>query len=107
MDDSFVIALNTEYLGSFISPKSSLKTLLPLPITVAVLPSGSLANLPFVTVLSKVFNTSGVSAPAVRFIYLKAGSSPFGFVLGTLSNTFLTIALASCSGNSLTILLFL
>ena len=99
-DDSFVVALKTEYLGSFISPNNSLKTLLPLPITVEALPSGSLANLPFVTVIENVFNTSGVSAPAVRFIYLKAGKSHYGFVLGTLSKTILTIDHASCSGDS-------
>ena len=104
--DSFVIALNTEYLGSCISPNNSLNTLLPLPITLGAFGSTP-AYLPLVTVLAKVFNTSGVSAPAVRLTYWKAGSCPFGFVLGTLSSTDATIDLPSCSVISFTVLLFL
>ena len=100
------MALNTEYLGSCISPNSSLNTLLPLPITLGTFGS-ALANLPLVTVLAKVLNTSGVSAPTVRLTYLNAGNCPFNFVLGTLSNTAATIDRPSCSVISFTVLLFL
>ena len=103
IEDNLVIALKIEYLGSFISPNNSLNTLLPLPITVGILPSGSLAYLPFKTVLAKLFITSGVSAPKVKLVYLKNGSSPFGLVLGTLSKTFCTMNRASWGVISLTV----
>ena len=68
MTDSFVIALNCEYLGSFISPNNSLNTLLSLPMSWQF--GLSPANLPLVTVLES-FNT-GV-APAVSALLFKRG----------------------------------